>query len=326
MKTSFLALLLIIGWLAHGNDSLQTKSPRKITKGGVVAYSLSKVRDQGHSPLLYRGPELYLRQFRERHRSTMNTRIELDLGIGLLTVTKKQTYFRTQIASFRADLNYHFLFNLSDSTRKISWQIGPMIGNVIDNRYYMFLPNNAYSYQYTNYLGISAAAKKSTSWKGKRLIELNWRGHMAIFARDTRPNYIGMEPAATYEGDNISIFPLLFKENKMVAINKFFLLRSEFSTDFARPGKKSIRLFYAWTFSFDVSSNPMVLAKHHVGFGKVISQSRSKKKITLPWRRKKTASLNPNYSASKTQHINLNNSFDYSSNYSFSNIQMRNPS
>jgi hypothetical protein len=291
MKTGLISsFLFLFSIIAVANDSLKS-TPRKITKGGVMAYSLSKVRDQGHSPLLYRGPEIYIRQFRERQRSKLNTRVEMDLALGLLKVTKNQTYFRTQIASFRAELNYHFLFNLSDTSSKVSWQLGPMLGNFIDNRWYMFLPNNAYSYQYTNYIGISAAAKRSSTWKGKRNLEFNWRGHMALFSRNTRPNYIGMAPAATYEGSNISIFPILFQENKFIDFTKCFLFRSEFSTDFSRPGKKSFRLFYAWTFSFDTSSNPIVLAKHYVGFGKVLNKDKTKKKITLPWR-KKTTTLN----------------------------------
>ncbi|MCU0429250.1 MAG: hypothetical protein MUF42_04700 [Cytophagaceae bacterium] len=275
MRIVFFLLLWFSCLILQAQDT--TQYIKRIDRGALFALSLSKARDEGHSPLLYRGIEVHEHWFRERWKEKRSRRLEIIAHAGMLKIPKAQTYFRTRLYTLRIEMNHHWYFKMTPSVRETQWALGPVWGNLLDFRLYPFLPNNVMSHYFNNFIGLSAAASRTVSIF-KYPMQLQWRAHTSFISHTIRPNYIGMAPASTYEGASISILPIVYNYNTISFLTKSFFLKSSVMLTHERKNKKNISVQYGWQFLFDRTSNPLIAAQHELAVGYTFTKLKQKRR------------------------------------------------
>jgi len=273
---------------AQNVDSIpkSENSQKVIVKYKCNVYSIvhRTFRDEGHSPLLHRGPSIQLGKYNERYRKNAITKLEFILGVGNLKTNKKNVNVITKAPHLFLEINYHYLYKIkSVFNNKGELYLGGIFSNTFDGRYYYFLPNNAFGYEFSNVINPATHLTYNFSTgKYGRNLQAGFKLNFALLAHVIRPNYIGMEPPEAYMEEKINALALLTHGNKIALPNQFFRLNTELYLDrFKLKSNDKIRIFYGWGIHYTnlPNSNPLITAYHTFGVVSMLYSEKTKKSI-----------------------------------------------
>ena len=260
-------------------DFSKTKVKYKST---VVSVPYREVRDEGQSPLLYRGPTLQVAKYNERWRKKSMTKFEMVLGGGLIQTNKHRVDAQTKGALLNMEVNYHYMVPFKKILKgRGDWYLGAILTNTFDGRLYSALINNSFGYEFSN--AINPATHFTYNFKmgqQNRAYQAGFKLNFSLLAHVIRPNFIGMEPAETYMDENIHPFAIFTHDNRIALPNHFFRINTEVYFDRFKIGNNDkIRIFYGWGLHVTTlsQSNPLYAAYHNIGFVSMLYSEKSKK-------------------------------------------------
>ncbi|HWZ21893.1 MAG TPA: hypothetical protein VNW06_04525 [Cytophagaceae bacterium] len=285
----FLVCFIPLLSLAQVEDSLKVISntaakqlPKIRYKSTVVSLFYREFRDEGFSPLLYRGPSFQVAKYNERWRKKSITKFEMVIGGGEIQPNKNYVNTLSKVSSLNMEINYHYMFPVKKLFKnKGNWYLGGILTNTFDGRLYLFLPNNSFGYEFSN--AINPATHFSYDFKmgqSQRKFQAGFKLNFALLAQVVRPNYIGMEPYQTYNGENIKPLAVLTHGNKIALPNHFFRINTEVYFDRFKIGNNDkIRIFYGWGVHVTKlpQSNPLYSAYHTIGVVSMLYSEKNKK-------------------------------------------------
>jgi hypothetical protein len=295
MRTLLFLLLFIAPLLSFSQaldstivDTSRIEDNFKIRyKSTVISIPYRKVRDEGHSPLTHRGPSFQIAAYNERWRTrnginTSITKFEMVLGVGIIKTSRHKVNSVTSAPTLYMEVNYHYMRpvrNIFGDRGK--WYIGAILTNTFDGRYYTFLPNNSFGYEFSNVINPATQFTYNFDYgKAKRSYQAGFKMNFALLAHVVRPNYIGMEPAETYMDEKIKPFAIFTHGNQIVLPNRFFRINTEIYLDrFKKTGHDKFRIFYGWGLHVTKlqHSNPLYVASHTVGIVSMLYQEKKRK-------------------------------------------------
>ncbi len=259
-----------------------TQLPKVRYKSTVVSLFYREFRDEGFSPLLYRGPSFQVAKYNERWRAKSVTKFEMVVGGGIIQTNKHYVDSRTRVRNLNMEINYHYMVPVKKLFKnKVNWYLGGILTNTFDGRLYLFLPNNSFGYMFSN--AINPATHLSYDFKigqSERKYQAGFKLNFALLAQVIRPNYIGMEPYQTYNGENIKPLAVLTHGNTIALPNHFFRINTEVYFDRFKIGNSDkIRIFYGWGVQVTKlpQSNPLYSAYHTIGFVSMLYSEKSRK-------------------------------------------------
>ncbi|HVD98788.1 MAG TPA: hypothetical protein VNB90_11345 [Cytophagaceae bacterium] len=268
----FLSLSLLAAQLvAQPADSISTPYPRIKYKSTVVSAPYREVRDEGHSPLFYKGPTFQVAKYNERWRKKSMTKFEMAFGGGIFQTSKRQVSAVTRGYLLNMEINYHYMVPIKKIFKgNGNWYLGGIFTNNFDGRLYPFLPNNSFGYEFSNALN-PATHFTYNFCKGKnaRNYQAGFKLNFALLAHVIRPNYIGMEPYQAYNDDKIHPMAIFTHNNKIALPNHFMRINTELYLDRSKKNSKDkIRFFYGWGLHVTKlpQSNPLYYISHSIGF------------------------------------------------------------
>ncbi len=297
MKKTFFLLLFLAPFLAfgqeQGTDSTDTPPPQlssnsKINYRSIVLSSPYRIiRDEGHSPLFHRGPTIQIAAYSEQWRirngqSRYMSKFEMVIGYGNLRTNKRKVHALSKVPALNMEINYHYMRPVAKILNgRGDWYLGGIFTNTFDGRLYMFLPNNSFGYEFSNVLNPAThLACNFTLGKNRRHYQTGFKLNFALLAHVIRPNYIGMEPAQTYMGEDINVLSVFTSNNKIVLPNRFIRVNTEIYLDrFKRNDQDKFRFFYGWGMHITrlPESNPLYSIHHTIGVVSMLYTEKNKK-------------------------------------------------
>ncbi|HSZ24177.1 MAG TPA: hypothetical protein VK766_00580, partial [Cytophagaceae bacterium] len=286
----FLLLCLVPALVfAQGQDSLAFSNvPNPVTKTKiryksiVISLPYRKIRDDGQSPLLYRGPTLQVAAYNERWRKKSITKFEMVLGVGSIQTNKNTVTSVTNAPVLTMEINYHYFRPFMKILKgRGDWYLGGILTNTFDGRYYAFIPNNSFGYEFSN--ALNPATNFTYNFKNghlERKYQVGFKLNFALLAQVIRPNYIGMEPSQTYIGDKIRPLDILTHGNTLALPNHFFRINTEIYLDrFNVTNNDKFRIFYGWGIHVTnlPQSNPLYYAYQTIGVVSMLYSEKTKK-------------------------------------------------
>lgn len=274
--------LLAFAQVENSSITSSIQLPKVRYKSTVVSLFYREFRDEGFSPLLYRGPSFQVAKYNERWRAKSVTKFEMVVGGGIIQTNKHYVDSRTRARNLNMEINYHYMVPVKKLFKnKVNWYLGGILTNTFDGRLYLFLPNNSFGYMFSN--AINPATHLSYDFKighSERKYQAGFKLNFALLAQVIRPNYIGMEPYQTYNGENIKPLAVLTHGNTIALPNHFFRINTEVYFDRFKIGNNDkIRIFYGWGVQVTKlpQSNPLYSAYHTIGFVSMLYSEKSRK-------------------------------------------------
>ncbi|MCS6824451.1 MAG: hypothetical protein NZ529_09160 [Cytophagaceae bacterium] len=238
-----------------------------------------KTRDDGHSPLLYRGltPQIIFRN--QKIYDKYLTRIVYGGYLSNLSSRKNKVKYTNEITASKLELNYLYARKINAFNNIAECWLGGLMTNTADMRFYSFLPNNSFAYQFSNAINASALFMRSF-YAGirKRPYKIGFEMDIAILAHVLRPSYIGLAPAEVYAKQDINIVALFVNGNKIALPDKFFRIQTETYIDrfFLKTPNLNYRLSYKWALMVDRVSNVFYSAYHGISFTRILHKEKIK--------------------------------------------------
>lgn len=281
MRPLFLIALVLFPLLSVAQETDTSKSvtatPPPLSyktkiryKSTVISMPFRVIRDEGHSPLFYKGPTFQVAAYNERWRPKAYTKFEMVLGIGFLESPKKGRSTVSTATALNMEINYHYMIPVGKIFKgKGDWYLGGIFTNTFDGRLYPFLPNNSFGYEFSNVLNPATHFTYNFNLgKHERRYQAGFKLNFALLAHVIRPNYIAMEPYETYMGENINSLAIFTNGNKIALPNRFLRINTEIYLDrFKKTSNDKYRFFYGWGFHVTKlkDSNPLYSFQHNLG-------------------------------------------------------------
>ena len=213
----------------------------------------TKVRDEGHSSLIYQGINPTLRIGYERVGTDVVSRITFSFSSGEIkpkTRPKPEKQLsNAEISSFEVSYAYYRRANDVYDTEGVNRYFGGVITLLFDGRKYNLPSNNLFGYQ----ANLSANAGAYFQKKINNSVRINDEVYMPLLTFAMRPNYIGLMPMATNDFSAKKIM----KTGKLTTVNKMFRLYNRFGLDQQINDHRQRRLSYTWDTHINRVSRPL---------------------------------------------------------------------
>jgi hypothetical protein len=214
---------------------------------------ITKVRDQGHSPLIYKGVNPTLRIGHERIGTDAVSRITVSFSSGQIkpnTRPKPEKQLSSaDIGIIEVSYAYYRRANANYEPEGLNQYFGGGISFLFDGRNYNLPSNNLFGFQSNLSLNAGAFVQKK--------INNSWRMNDELFTPlltfALRPNYIGLMPLTT---NDFSAKKIL-KTGKFVTVNKVFRLYNRLGFDQQINDHRARRLAYSWDGIVNNVSRPL---------------------------------------------------------------------
>ena len=218
-----------------------------------------KVRDEGHSSLLYKGFSPTLRLGYERVGTDVVSRISFSFSGGeIKPKTRPQPEKHLSKAEISiAEISYAYYRRVGNAldTEGLNRYVGGVVSFLFDGRSYNLPSNNVFGYQ----ANLSVNAGGFFMKKANSSIRINDEIFTPLLTFAMRPNYIGLMPMTT---SDFSAKRFL-KTGKLVTVNKFFRLYNRFGIDQQINDHRQRRFAYTWDGLVNNVSRPL----HSVSVG-----------------------------------------------------------
>ncbi|MBL7813975.1 MAG: hypothetical protein JNL70_03135 [Saprospiraceae bacterium] len=252
---SFIALFLSLFLVTHvwAQDLLTPRGNQYFFLG--LGLPMVKVRDEGHSSLMYKGMNPTLRIGHERIGTDVVSRICFSFSAGQIkpsTSPKPEKQLSSaDITTIEVSYAYYRRTKNAYDTEGWNKYIGGSVSLLFDGRNYNLPSNNVFGYQ-TN-LSLNAGGyvhkKINNSWR------INDELYTPILTFAMRPNYIGLMPMTTTDFSA----KRMFKTGKIATVNKVFRLYNRLGFDQQINDHRQRRLAYTWDGQINRVSRPLSL-------------------------------------------------------------------
>jgi hypothetical protein len=223
-----------------------------------LSLPITKVRDQAHSPQIYRGLTPTLSIGHDRVGQDVVTRFAFSYtftpfgGIAPKTRPKPER----QLSSAEVSL-MHFSAGLYKRVGKgydtEGWNsyVGGSLSFTFDGRMYNLPSNNLFGYQVNTSLNAGGFVQKKLdkTWR------FNYEATTPLLSYALRPNHIGMPPMTT--GDFSGSVKRMFSSGKVVTVNKLFRFYNRFSFEQQINDHRKRRYAYTWEACMNRVSQPL---------------------------------------------------------------------
>ena len=214
---------------------------------------LVKVRDEGHSTLLYRGLNPTFRLGYERVGTDVVSRISVSFSSGdIKPKTRPQpdkTLSKAEISTIEISYAYYQRLGNAYDTEGVNRYVGGALSFLFDGRSYNLPSNNLFGYQANLSLNAGGFFMK----KINNTVRANDEILTPLLTFSMRPNYIGLMPLTT--GD-FSVKKVL-QTGKFVTVNKVFRLYNRLGFDQQINDHRQRRLSYTWDGMMNNVSRPL---------------------------------------------------------------------
>ncbi len=214
---------------------------------------IAKVRDQGHSSLIYKGVSPTVHIGYERVGTDVVSRIAFSFATGQIkpnTRPKPEKHLSSaEIGTFEVSYAYYRRSGTAYDSEGLNRYYGGSISFLFDGRNYNLPSNNLFGFQANLSLNAGAFVQKK--------INKFWRMNDELFTPlvtyALRPNYIGLMPMSTSEFSAKKIL----KTGKLVTVNKVFRLYNRIGFDQQINDHRQRRLAYTWDGTVNNESRPL---------------------------------------------------------------------
>ncbi len=264
---SFLFILLLLS-ICYTTQGQEATPPRNTYFFVGMGFPIVNVRDQAHSPLLYRGMALSVRMGLERLSNNSVSRFSASLNFGYAApkmASKKEKHL-SRLNLMTTDIGYAY-YRLIDKYNTEGWNhyAGGAITFTFDNRSYNLPSNNLFGYQMNTSINVGGFIHKKMNDKWA----FNYEAYTPLLSYALRPSYLGMLPM---KGANISPQNML-ANGKIVTVNKLFRFYNRFALDNQFKDYRARRLSYTWDFHANyVAPKPLHSILSGVGYESLYKQ------------------------------------------------------
>lgn len=211
-----------------------------------------KVRDEGHSSLIYSGMNPTLRIGHERIGTDVVSRICLSFSVGEIkpktNPRPEKQLSKAEVSTFEVSYAYYRRVSVYD-TEGVNRYVGGALTFLFDGRNYNLPSNNLFGYQ----ANLSVNAGGFVQKKVKNSIRVNDELFTPLLTFAMRPNYIGLMPMTS---NDFSVKKVL-KTGKFATVNKVFRLYNRLGFDQIINDHRQRRIAYTWDGQVNNVSRPL---------------------------------------------------------------------
>ncbi|SDK38557.1 hypothetical protein SAMN05421823_102608 [Catalinimonas alkaloidigena] len=174
----------------------------------------------------------------------------------------------------RGDLNYTYLRRLhasastgpesQPSEKRYRWWVGGTWSTLATYRYHYLYSNNAYNWDVLTNLNLTAQVDRPLRFL-RRDFHLAWRAFVPVVGWAARP-YFTSSVGEGFLGEDKSHLSAALASGKVVSLNRFFRLNSQWSLTYPIAGGNALRLTYVWDYYTYASQQPVAVAGHALLF------------------------------------------------------------
>lgn len=218
-----------------------------------VNVPMVKVRDEGHSSLIYRGINSTLRLGYERIGTDVVSRITFSFSGGeIKPKTRPQPekhLSKAEINTIEVNYAYYRRMGSAYNTEGGNRYLGGTVSFLFDGRNYNLPSNNLFGYQVNLSLNGGGFFMK----KLNNSIRINDEVFTPLLTFAMRPNYIGLMPMTTTDFSA----KRFLKTGKLVTVNKVFRLYNRLGFDQQINDHRQRRIAYTWDGQVNNISRPL---------------------------------------------------------------------
>jgi hypothetical protein len=248
-NTLFFSLLFTASLLAQ--DPLTPRGSSYFFLG--VNVPMVKVRDDGHSSLIYSGLNPTLRLGYERVGTDVVSRITFSFSGGeIKPKTRPQPekhLSKAEISTFEVTYAYYRRMGNAYETEGLNRYVGGAITFLFDGRTYNLPSNNLFGYQANLSLNAGGYVQK----KINNSVRMNDEIFTPLLTFAMRPNYIGLMPMTT---SDFSVKHVL-KTGQFVTVNKLFRFYNRFGFEQQINDHRQRQVAYTWDALINNVSRPL---------------------------------------------------------------------
>jgi hypothetical protein len=212
-----------------------------------------KVRDEGHSPLIYNGLNTTFRIGYERLGTDVVSRFAVSFSVGEIKPKTRpepaKQLSKAEISTVEISYAYYRRIGNAYLEDDVNRYFGGALSFLFDGRSYNLPSNNLFGYQGNFSLNAGGFFMK----KMNNTIRMNDEIFTPLLTFAMRPNYIGLMPVTTTDFSPKNIL----KTGKFVTVNKVFRLYNRFSFDEQSNDHRRRRLAYSWDGQVNNVSRPL---------------------------------------------------------------------
>ncbi len=223
---------------------------------------LVKVRDEGHSSLMYRGLNSAFRIGYERIGQDVVSRITLSFSIGQI---KPQTRPKPdkQLSSAETntfEVSYAYYRRVNSVYDANGWNryFGGALTLLFDGRSYNLPSNNLFGYQANMSINVGGYIHTKITEK----IRLNDELFTPLLTFAMRPSFIGLMPMTSNDFSAKKVM----KTGRIVTVNKVFRLYNRLGFDHQVNDHRQRRLSYTWDAGVNHVSRPLHSVSAGLGY------------------------------------------------------------
>lgn len=218
-----------------------------------------KVRDQAHSPQVYRGltPTLNIGYQRVGRDFVLRQSIAYSFSLGPIGILSPKTRPKPERQLSNASVGIlqasSAVYKRVGSYDTEGWNryVGGVLSFTFDSRVYNLPSNNIFGYQCNTSLNLGGFIQKKLDNKW----QFSYEAFTPLISYSLRPNHIGMMPLTT--GDFSGGAKRFLKSGKVVTINKLFRFYNRFSFNRTINDHRQRQFYYTWDAVVNRVSQPL---------------------------------------------------------------------
>lgn len=229
-------------------------------------YAMQRGRDEGMSPLTYRGSQFHGTIGIEKQKKGILNALYLSASFGRMRAYNAPPVIRPSALALRLQMDYSYQRRvgmwLDD---KLAVYVGASWNNLLNVLWHQHYVNNSLNYIFSSAIGPSGQVDYHFKIKSKSF-RVHAQLQIPVLAFNIRPAYASSIPEGfiAQERSNIRAF---FDSGKLVTLNRFFRLKN--TLGIAHPLRNGNELFlnYCWDYYSSNTMHRTQLAAHQILLG-----------------------------------------------------------
>lgn len=229
-------------------------------------YALQQGRDEGMSPLTYRGGHFNGLLALEKTKQGRFNRVELSAAFGQLRPPRQPELFRSRALALRLQLDYcHERLLSSWRNGQLRLFLGGAWNNLLNVIWHQRYLNNSLNYVFSSGIGPSGSLRYNFQI-GKKAFEAYAQLQLPLLAFNLRPAYASSLPEGFIAQDRSNV-RAFFDSGRLQSLNGFFRLRNNLAVHYRLKNNNAVLLTYRWDY-YDISQRHRVrMAIHQILIG-----------------------------------------------------------
>lgn len=244
-------------------DSTSEQSYKEFYLPFGAAYTFSFGRDDGVSPMIYRGHIGVFRTGFYDYRPHGYHKVDMSLAGGIAKQSHSDV-LNGNLQQYRAYIDYTYVHHIKDIT---AWPLGFYLGGSWYTggfiRYHSKYSNNFLNYEAATHLALTPAFRKKLQLFGRRW-HIDARLALPFIAAYVRPDYV--TPYTIEMRTSDSEVKGFLKSAEIAGPVSYKRLTAQFSLNYFLLNGNSLMLTYKWDYYHIKSVNPVKQGFHTIGF------------------------------------------------------------